>query len=339
MPKIDAVFEGGGVKGVGLVGAIAVIEEHGYTFENVAGTSAGAIVSSLIAAGYKAPEIKRIIESLNFKEFMDEDWEDKIPIVGKLVSLIHEKGIYEGKFFENLMRGLLADRNIRTFKDLILEDRKHDPKYRYKLQVIASDITTGQMLVLPGDLQKFNLSGTYNPAYDPDNMEVALAIRMSMSLPFFFEPVQLKDSAGVIHYIVDGGVLSNYPVWLFDARTDNPAWPTFGYRLVDPNQNEPHQVNGPISMLKALFSTMMEAHDARYIEVSNFVRTIPIPTVGVQTTDFNLTEAQKTALYESGRAAAEKFLENWDFETYKQEFRAKEFGSRTEAVWSAVKEA
>ncbi|MBF2029939.1 MAG: patatin-like phospholipase family protein [Oscillatoriales cyanobacterium C42_A2020_001] len=193
------------------------------------------------------------------------------------------------------------------------------------LQVIASDLTAGRMLVLPGDIQKFGIN--------PDDMPVAQAIRMSMSIPFFFEPVQLKAPSGVTHYIVDGGVLSNYPVWLFDDGTSNPAWPTFGYSLVDPNQNKPQEVNGPISMLKALFSTMMEAHDARYIESKHFVRTVPIPTMGVQTTDFNLSEAQKKALYDSGRKAAEEFLAHWDFEKYKQEFRAKQPPSRTEEVW------
>lgn len=57
--KADAVFEGGGVKGIGLVGAIAVAEEYGYRFVNVAGSSAGAIVAALLAAGYSAAEIKK----------------------------------------------------------------------------------------------------------------------------------------------------------------------------------------------------------------------------------------------------------------------------------------
>ena len=63
--KIDAVFEGGGVKGIGLVGAVAVTEERGYQFENLAGTSAGAIVAALIAAGYKSDKLKEIIENLD----------------------------------------------------------------------------------------------------------------------------------------------------------------------------------------------------------------------------------------------------------------------------------
>jgi NTE family protein len=81
---------------------------------------------------------------------------------------------------------------------------------------------------------------------------------------------------------------------------------------------------------------MMEAHDARYNESKNFVRTIPIPTVGVQTTDFNLSREKKDALYESGRKAAQEFLEKWDFAKYKQEFRAKEPDSRTEQVWEGA---
>jgi predicted acylesterase/phospholipase RssA len=61
--KIDAVFEGGGVRGIGLVGAIRGVESAGYTCENVAGTSAGAIVATLLAAGYGAAEVKEVINS------------------------------------------------------------------------------------------------------------------------------------------------------------------------------------------------------------------------------------------------------------------------------------
>ena len=53
----DAVFEGGGVKGIGLVGAVAVAEERGYQWVNIAGTSAGAIVAALLAVGYSVAEI------------------------------------------------------------------------------------------------------------------------------------------------------------------------------------------------------------------------------------------------------------------------------------------
>jgi NTE family protein len=323
--RIDAVFEGGGVKGIGFVGAVKIVEEQGYQFENLAGTSAGAIVAALVAAGYNAAELHQILAAQNFADFTDKGREDKIPLAGPLVSVIFEKGIYEGNMFENWMRNLLAKKGIRTFGDLVIEKNKDKPKYRYKLQVIASDLTSGRMLVLPRDIAQFGIN--------PDDLDVAQAIRMSMSIPFFFEPVQLKDKTGLVHYIVDGCVLSNYPVWLFDADSPNPAWPTFGFRLVDPKEQKPHEVNGPISMLKALFSTMVEAHDARYIQSANFVRTIPIPTVGVQSTEFNLSESKKMALYDSGMHAAKDFLHTWNFEEYKQKFRAQEAPSRTEELW------
>ena len=75
-------------------------------------------------------------------------------------------------------------------------------------------------------------------------------------------------------------------------------------------------------MFAALFSTMIEAHDARYIEDHDFVRTIPIPTLGVRTTNFGLQPEQKEALYLSGTKAAQAFFKIWDFEKYKARYRS-----------------
>ncbi len=55
--RADAVFQGGGVKVIGLVGALTVAEQYGYRWVNVAGTSAGAMVAALVAAGYRAEEV------------------------------------------------------------------------------------------------------------------------------------------------------------------------------------------------------------------------------------------------------------------------------------------
>ena len=75
-------------------------------------------------------------------------------------------------------------------------------------------------------------------------------------------------------------------------------------------------------MLIALVSTMSEAHDARYIKDADFVRTIPIPTLDVGTTDFDLTREKSEALYQSGRRAAEQFFDKWDFNKYVKEYRS-----------------
>jgi len=323
--KVDVVFEGGGVKGIGLVGAVAVTEEKGYHFENVAGTSAGAIVAALIAAGYKAPKLKQVIENLDYNDFKDTGIVDKIPIIGFALSLGFERGIYEGEFFEKWLRELLArapSKPVKTFRDLRTGD--DDPRYRYKLQVIATDITRGMMLVLPRDIEDYGI--------DPDDLEVARAVRMSMSIPFFFEPVILKDKRGADCYIVDGGVLSNFPVWLFDDGSSNPPWPTFGYKLVEPDSGKPNRINGPITLFAALFNTMMDAHDARYIKDADFVRTIPIPTLGVRTTEFDLSRKRSDNLYESGRQAAEAFFRQWDFAGYKTGYRETQAPGRRKRV-------
>ena len=120
---------------------------------------------------------------------------------------------------------------------------------------------------------------------------------------------------------MDGGILSNFPVDIFDDQTSNPGWPTIGYKLVDPDSDKPHNIQGPFSLFAALFSTMMEAHDAKYIEDTKFVRAIPIPTVGVQTTEFDLSPPQRDELFQSGVNAAEKFFQTWNFEEYKEQYR------------------
>ncbi len=310
----DAVFEGGGVKGIGLAGAVAVAEERGYRWANVAGTSAGAITAALLAAGYSAAEMKKVMEELDYNRFKDAGVLDKVPLVGPMASLVFEKGIYEGKFFENWMRGLLRKKNVETFGDLIIEEYQDDERYRFKLTVIASDISQGRMLVLPQDIADFGIR--------PEDLNVAAAIRMSMSIPFFFEPVKLKNmKTNQVSYIVDGGALSNFPVWLFDTDGGIPEWPTFGFKLVEPGQGTPRRIKGPISLLAALISTMAEAHDARYIEDAQFVRTIPIPTLGVGTTEFDISREKSEALYQSGRQAAEKFFATWNFADYVDKYR------------------
>lgn len=124
-----------------------------------------------------------------------------------------------------------------------------------------------------------------------------------------------------VSYIVDGGLLSNFPVWLFDTQGSVPQWPTLGFKLVEPDEGAPHRIRGPVSLFAGLFATMMEAHDARYISEANFVRTIPIPTLGVKTTEFDITRERSDALYQSGRAAGEKLFGTWNFADYVEKYR------------------
>jgi NTE family protein len=332
LQKADGVFEGGGVTGIALVGAVSAIENAGYEFVNLAGTSSGAIVATLLAAHYTAAEVKDIINSFNFQSFEDARWIGKIPLIGQLISLLTWKGFYKGDVFYALMRDLLAAKGIHTFGDLRRPQHELDAfdeserqKYTYRVRVVATDINRKTMLVLPQDIVDYGLQ--------PDELEVAKAVRMSMSIPFFFEPVKLSNSD-----IVDGGVVSNFPVELFDSVT-TPKRPTFGFKLVMSDQMNPSQlvqqpIQGPLAELVALFQTAMRAHDAYYLTRDKFVRTVAINNLNIGSTDFQLTPQQKEALYQSGIQAATDFLAYWDFEKYKRYYRSGiPLPSRREMVW------
>ena len=332
---IDLVCEGGGVRGIALVGALEVLEEAGFVAQNRAGTSAGAIVATLHAAGFEAKELRDIIAETKFSEFVDLGMVDRIPVMGPPLGVLYEHGVFEGDAFYKWFRKLLEEKDVSTFRDLVHPDfAEEDPVYRHKVQVIATDLYTRQLLVLPRDADKLGI--------DPDDLDVALAVRMSMSIPFFFEPVRFRNrETHRTHVIVDGGVLSNYPVWLFDSK-GSPKWPTFGLRLVEDNADV-EAVVGPVAKAKripkgplglyrfgrSLIETMVSAHDRLYIEEAQFARTIPIPTLGVDTVDFFLSEDDIKRLYESGRKSAEDFLKRWDFANYKREYRRRKKHSRT----------
>ncbi len=313
MQTADAVFEGGGVKGLAFVGALEVFEQAGYQWNLLGGTSAGAITASLLAAGYTAAELKPILADLDYRRFKDKGFVDSIPLFGKGASLIFEKGIYEGDYFEEWLRKLLKAKDATTFGKLLAPEGS---LYRHRLQVLASDISEGRLVVLPSGLSHYGL--------DADSFDVARAVRMSMSIPVFFEPVVQSG-----RYFVDGGLLSNFPVWLFDRQPSEdeesdppPRWPTFGFKLVEPTDGKPAEIDTIVSFLKALVTTMMDAHDRKHIEDLDFDRTVPIPTLDVKTTDFDLSKDKRDRLYASGREAAEGFLEKWNFEKYVASARA-----------------
>src|SRR3712207_4906084 len=128
--NVDLVFEGGGLKGIGLVGAYSVLEEQGYTPQNMAGASAGAIVAALVAAGYTAAELRQIIMEFDFSDLKDRAWEDWLPLFPRTVSILKDRGIYEGEAFLKWMSGLLEAKGVRTFGDLVRRPEA-EPLYRY----------------------------------------------------------------------------------------------------------------------------------------------------------------------------------------------------------------
>jgi NTE family protein len=335
----DLVFEGGGVKGIGLAGAYAALEQQQFKPKSVAGTSAGAITAALVAAGYTAAQLDEVLLNLPFASFKDATFADKLP-GGRLVSVLTDLGIYEGAVFEAWMRDLLTEKGKTKFGDIVNEEAE-DPAGRWLLRVIASDLTKRKMLILPNDAGDLGYD-------DPDELDIAYAVRMSMSIPIFFEPVKHENpKTGDTHLIVDGGMLSNFPVWLFDCRDRDPRWPTFGLMLVEPRPQdhlgeritgEEHGIkrNSVVGFVKSMAQTMMAAHDRMYLDAATYARTIAIPTLGVGTTEFEIRPERVQELYKSGGDAATDFLSRWDFAAYIEEYRRGRSHSRRDKVLPAA---
>jgi NTE family protein len=325
MMDADLVLEGGGVKGIGLVGAYTKLTDAGYTFHRIAGTSAGAIVGSLIAAGMDPGQLKQVMREVDYGRFQDEGFIDHLGMVGKGLSLLFEKGIYEGNYLREFLSAQLEPLGVKTFADLKIDDPQGSlpPEKQYRLVVMASDVTRARLVRLPWDYAQYGL--------DPDAQPVAEAVRASMSIPFFYEPLQFKslDPEGKeeISYMVDGGMLSNYPIEVFD-RTDGqpPRWPTFGIKLSakpDAAQREKYDVHGTLSLAKAMVGTMTSFHDQIHIDdPAALARTMFVDTFGVRATDFDIDATMQDTLFKSGRKTANKFLAGWDFDEYVKTYRS-----------------
>lgn len=310
----DLVLEGGGVKGIGLAGAVTVLAERGYRFRRVAGTSAGALVGALVAAGVPAGRLAAMVDEIDYAAFQDPGWLDRVPVVGKALSVLFENGVYEGDAVRAWVEARLMEAGVRTFADLRIDDDAGTalpPGRRYRLVVMASDVSTGRLVRLPWDYARYGL--------DPDEQLVADAVRASTAIPFFYEPVTLEGASGR-SVLVDGGLLSNFPIDAFD-RTDGrrPRWPTIGVKLsARPEANQvPRPVNGPLGMVAAMVRTMVNARDQMHLDDPCVVdRTIFVDTGRIDATDFDLDRSEQRLLYENGRAAAGRFLDEWDWEDH-----------------------
>ena len=290
---IDGVFSGGGLKDFALLGAYQVLEEKGFRFQRVAGTSAGAILACLVAAGYTAKEIEKILDKQDFKVLLDPR-KTILPFpLMKWLLLYWKMGLYQGKALEKFFFEILAAKGIYTFGDL--------PAGTLKL--VASDLTNGKMIILPDDLPYYGIVA--------DSFPLARALRMSCGIPFFFEPVKLRVGGGDT-IVVDGGVLSNFPMWIFDDSDGKRQLQVLGLKISRGHEEgHGHKIDNGLDMFEALFLTMQTAHDERYISRKHEKDIIFIPVDDAITTKFDLSNEMKELLIEKGRTRTIQFLKTW----------------------------
>ncbi len=328
--RADLVLSGGGVKGIGLVGAVVALMEAGYTAQRVSGTSAGSIVGAIVAAAsggaqLTPDEVKELALDLDYRKFTDPGPIERVPVVGPSLALLRGSGVYKGDYARDWVRSQLKDLGVTTFGDLALDDADLPEERRYKLVVTVADVTTGQLVRLPWDYRRVY-------GLDPDEQPVADAVRASMSIPFFFRPVALHATSGLTSTLVDGGLLSNFPIDSLD-RTDGkkPRWPSFGVTVLPnlPEGNDktipalaPLRLLGPPHLLESVITTVLVGRDQAYLNqpwVS--ARAIRVDSTDIGFLDFDISDNEVEALYAKGYAAAENFLSTWDWRAYLSRFR------------------
>jgi NTE family protein len=326
----DLVLSGGGVKGIGLVGAVVAMMDAGYSAQRVSGTSAGSIVGAIVAAAsmgnrLSPAEVKELALQLDYHKFTDPGVVERLPVLGPSLAVLRGTGIYKGDYAHDWVRSQLQNLGVTTFGDLAISDENLPAEQRYKLVVTVADVTTGQLVRLPWDYRRVY-------GLDPDEQSVADAVRASMSIPFFFRPVTLSGATGLTSTLVDGGILSNFPIDSLD-RTDGrkPRWPSFGVTVLPnlPEGNDrvipalaPIRLLGPPHLLESVITTVLVGRDQAYLNqpwVS--ARTIRVDSTDVGFLDFGISDNEIEALYVKGYAATEKFLSTWDWDAYLDRFR------------------
>lgn len=319
----------GGVKGIAYVGALEELDNKGIldNIECIGGASAGAITALLLGLGYTGDELEQILSKMDFKSFLD----DSAGLLRDTLRLVEDYGWYKGDSF----RSWIADKieaktgnTESTFRDI---HEMSETKGFREIYFIGTNLST-------------RFSEVFSYENSPD-MVVADAVRISMSIPLFFKAVREKND----DIYVDGGVLSNYPIKLFDKASyvkDNGKeteyykkqnkilqdykssaqkyiynCETLGFRLDtaeeismfhDHTPPPHHKIDNFGSYVISLADTLYDSQLNSHLHSDDWQRTVYIDSIGVKTTDFNLSDETKKKLIESGREYTKKYFEWYD---------------------------
>jgi NTE family protein len=320
----NLVLEGGGVRGLAYAGVFSVLEEKGILqqVEKIGGSSAGSVAGMLVSIGYKASEIDSIMMELPVQKFKDGYG----GLAGKYKRLKNDFGIFKGDSFEKWLQRLIAHKTGKpnlTFEEL---HKLHLQNTLYKdLYCTGTNLSKQQ-------LEIFSYETT--PA-----MPLALAVRISAGVPLYFEPVALdnrlqkikrNDTVSFVNYYVDGGMLSNYPISMFDTCEDGGVNPllcdkakfntqTIGIKLERPQQIDSiHQssikipaydINKLSEYLAAFSNLLMETLSRKYPGLENEKgRTIYVSQGNISPIIKRTKQQDKLLLYKNGVDAANDFF-------------------------------
>ncbi len=332
------IFEGGGAKGIALVGALKAIHEAKIEFVGWGGTSAGAIVAALAAAGWTAGELEQLMLGKNFADFLDSRKGEPELTMADLRNLWAELGPITNGLSEmkpgicaqiRLARKLRNSPHLKTLR--IVGKRLQENKgifageefKRWMFEQLESKLahkrfSFSDLCQMKGETRKKN--GELDPLPEPlyvvsthhltktariygrshSDVPIAEAVRASMAIPFFFEPFDNQ---------VDGGLISNFPSWVFDEHKETyGSLPTIGVRLVSKSSDpDPKSLS---DFLGAIVSSGLEGKDELEAEGRKdlFIIPIDITDLKIGTFDLDLSRSQREALHRRGYESGQRVL-------------------------------
>ena len=312
----NLVFKGGGVRGIAYMGALEVLEELDVlkNIERVAGTSSGAIAATIASFRKSTEEMLEIFNTLDLQKVPQGAANGK----GKYIVLLKNSenytrlfekfGWYSSGYFHNWLRTIIAKQchwnPQATFGDF--------RKLGYRdLHIVVSNISRHRAEVFSADST-------------PD-VSVADAVRISMSIPLFFEALRFDGKRmGTGDYYVDGGLFNNYPIHIFDQPEyekgnrlyrDGVNLETLGLFLFPGKLYDADNVDNPKHLWEYLDLIVRSLNDSHQISdlsenVADKQRTIKISDCGISSTQFDISPVSKEyqQLFTEGRLAAEKFF-------------------------------
>lgn len=286
---IDLILKGGGSKIAALVGAYAALEKYNYNAKRVAGTSAGSIVGGMVAAGFPAGEITKLVLKTDMAKIARDL---NVPLIWNW-NFRDKWGMFKGDRFTEWYGRVLAKKGITTFEGLEIE-----------LRVVATDLTNRKQVVFPetGIFRATGIDGTkYQSEIINHEFSIARAVRMSMSIPYVFTPVKYNGNI-----IVDGFILNNLPITIFD---DHPRQ-TIAIQLLGEKDTKPNKITNGCEFGVAIMDTMFATMEREHIEEASWANVIQVNTGDISGTDFGISRKDKEWLWQQGYDAVDGWVKN-----------------------------
>jgi len=325
--KAYGIFEGGGVKGVALAGAYKAALDNPIEFIGFGGTSAGAIVATLASLNISADEIERVFVDQSFSSFFEDDGsrirDAKASFSSNLNTILNATkrnilqvnialynlskqykkytnyGISDGSVLKEKLIDVIKIKHPSFNENFTFTDLNELTKidnFIKPLRILASDLNTERGIV-------FSFEKT-------PKFSVLDAVRASTSYPFIFQPLTGNfNEIGADVVLVDGGLSSNLPSFLFHEETLTTHYPIFAFDIVESKTLPKNVTSSVMAYIGSIVSTAMTASDNLLLSVTKGVYHIPV-TVGdsVDTFDIDLSEEGRKLVFHEGYSSCNQSL-------------------------------